>query len=77
MATLAVSDLYPAGAVLFESEESYLNELTDRETELSGGLVYPSVFCTITVDTTVLTRPLTIPIRPTLPQPTPPIILPL
>jgi bacteriocin-like protein len=39
MATIAISELRPAGADLFDGSESYLQELTDTElNQTKGGL---------------------------------------
>lgn len=37
MATIKISNLYPAGSELFGDSESYLNELNDEELYIAGG----------------------------------------
>ncbi len=40
MASIKISELRPAGSELFQDSESFLNELSDRETgNLEGGAV--------------------------------------
>jgi hypothetical protein len=37
MATIAISELRPAGADLFDGSESFMMELSDDELEVTGG----------------------------------------
>ncbi|BAY76950.1 hypothetical protein NSTC745_06970 [Nostoc sp. DSM 114161] len=49
MATIKIHDLSPAGSELFQDSESFLNELTDEELGVNGGLRVASVTVTVTV----------------------------
>ncbi|MDZ8109386.1 MAG: hypothetical protein RM338_27675 [Nostoc sp. DedQUE12a] len=49
MATIKIDDLSPAGSELFQDSESFLNELTDEELGVNGGLRIASVTVTVTV----------------------------
>ncbi|MDZ8241875.1 MAG: hypothetical protein RMZ69_32860 [Nostoc sp. ChiQUE01a] len=49
MATIKIHDLSPAGSELFQDSESFLNELTDEELGVNGGLRIASVTVTVTV----------------------------
>lgn len=44
MATIQISNLSTTGAELFGDSESYLNDLTNEEMNLTGGFV-SSVYC--------------------------------
>lgn len=44
MATIQISNLSATGAELFGDSESYLNELTNEEMNLTGGF-FSSVYC--------------------------------
>ncbi|MBD2676198.1 MULTISPECIES: hypothetical protein [Nostoc] len=52
MATIKIHDLSPAGSELFQDSESFLNELTDEELGVHGGLRIASVTVTVTVSWT-------------------------
>ncbi|MEH2072416.1 MAG: hypothetical protein V7K47_30420 [Nostoc sp.] len=49
MATIKIHDLSPAGSELFQDSESFLNELTDEELTVHGGLRAASITITVTV----------------------------
>ncbi|MFN6562229.1 MAG: hypothetical protein RMY28_020890 [Nostoc sp. ChiSLP01] len=49
MATIKIHDLSPAGSELFQDSETFLNELTDEELGVNGGLRVASVTVTVTV----------------------------
>ncbi|MBC1236967.1 hypothetical protein VF14_33350 [Nostoc linckia z18] len=53
MATIKIHDLSPAGSELFQDSESFLNELTDAELGVHGGLRAESVSVTVSVTLTV------------------------
>ncbi|WP_138498531.1 hypothetical protein [Nostoc sp. PA-18-2419] len=44
MANIAISNLRPAGADLFDSSESFMNDLTDSELDMTKGGLTPAVF---------------------------------
>jgi hypothetical protein len=44
MASIKISNLYPAGSELFKDSESFMNELGDRELgSINGGIRLPSL----------------------------------
>lgn len=49
MASIKIHDLNPAGSELFHDSESFLNELTDEELGVEGGLASVTVTVTLTV----------------------------
>lgn len=43
MATIVISDLHPTGYALFSDQETFLNDLSNEQANLTyGGLVYPT-----------------------------------
>ncbi|MBD2002729.1 MULTISPECIES: hypothetical protein [Cyanophyceae] len=51
MATIKITNLYSTGSELFQDSESYLNDLTNEEMNLTGGLIFTPTprstpFCT-------------------------------
>jgi hypothetical protein len=54
MANIAISDLCPTGANLFQDSESFLNNLTDEElNNTHGGIIWTVVIATAIILTTV------------------------
>lgn len=49
MATIKISDLTPVGSEFFVDSESYLNELTDDEFNMTKGGVTPGIIASITI----------------------------
>ncbi|MFN6526289.1 hypothetical protein [Nostoc sp. ChiSLP03a] len=44
MANIVISNLRPAGAELFDGSESFMNDLTDSELDITKGGLTPAVF---------------------------------
>ena len=40
MATIKITNLYSTGSELFQDSETYLNDLTNEEINLTGGLIF-------------------------------------
>lgn len=38
MASIKISDLHPAGSELFSDSESYMNEVSEGELDIQGGI---------------------------------------
>ena len=49
MATIKIANLNPVGSAFFNDSESYLNELTDSEMNVTGGIVWTVVAVTVVV----------------------------
>lgn len=50
MANIAISDLRPVGANLFQDSESFLNDITSEEmTNLSGGFFFSFYIATVPI----------------------------
>jgi hypothetical protein len=53
MAVIKIKDLGAPGSMLFSDSESYLNELTEDELGISGGLAKQRNFLSITLTLTI------------------------
>lgn len=53
MATIKINNLNPAGSELFSDSESYLQELSDADLNVQGGLIWTTItittICTLTL----------------------------
>ncbi|WP_189523354.1 hypothetical protein [Nostoc sp. PA-18-2419] len=49
MANIAISNLRPAGADLFDGSESFMNDLTDSELDMTKGGLTPAFFAGVAV----------------------------
>lgn len=70
MASIQISNLYPAGSNLFSDSESFMDELVDNELgSINGGVgtTPNSPWCYPTLRSPLCKPVLTRPIRPTLP----------
>jgi len=57
MANIAISNLSPSGFDLFNDSESYLQELSEQELSVQGGLmITPTITLTITTTITFTLR---------------------
>ena len=50
MASIKINNLQPAGSDLFNDSESFMNELSNQESNfINGGVVSGGCICTITI----------------------------
>lgn len=47
MANIKISDLRPAGLNLFSDSEGYLNELSENEQNIQGGIFFSPIIATV------------------------------
>jgi len=57
MASIKISDLRPAGANLFSDSESYLNDLSEEELGINGGMTPTTIVITIAITVAVTCSP--------------------
>ncbi len=53
MANIAISNLSPSGSDLFDDSESYLQELSEQDLSVQGGVMITPTITTITLTTTI------------------------